>query len=138
MIMSGESLAKRRTISFRVTSDLLDAFLVVVELEGIAARRAAQRILDDVLNDAQQENALCQKSVLPLDIVEFNLANMPFHNVIIRGSKNRLFQDQLSTTRPVIFPFRYHVSTFSGYMGKSMEEHSALLTALSTGDADRA
>ena len=63
---------------------------------------------------------------------------MAFHNAIIKGSKNRLLQDQLSTARPITFPFRHHVSTLPGYMEKSVEEHIGVLAALSAGDAERA
>lgn len=125
-------------VSKHCASDLLDAFLVVAELEGIAARLAAQRISNEVLKDAHEANELCREAVLTMDISGFNTANMTFHNAVISGAKNRLLQDQLGTARPVTFPFRHHISTLPGYMEKSLEEHSAVLCALSTGDADRA
>ena len=134
-----EDLGRRGIIvSKHCASDLLDAFLVVAELEGIAARLAAQRISDEVLQSAQEANELCQKAVSIMDVSGFNSANMIFHNSIIKGAKNRLLHDQLATARPVTFPFRHHISRLPGYMEKSLEEHSNVLSALSKGDADRA
>ncbi|MFT4707844.1 MAG: DNA-binding GntR family transcriptional regulator [Ascidiaceihabitans sp.] len=134
-----EDLGRRGVlVAKHSASDMLDSFLVVAELEGIAAGLAAQRISVDVLRNAQDANALCREAASTLDITAFNSANMDFHNAIIKGSKNRLLQDQLSTARPITFPFRHHVSTLPGYMEKSVEEHIGVLTALSTGDADRA
>jgi DNA-binding GntR family transcriptional regulator len=73
-----------------------------------------------------------------MDVSGFNSANMTFHNSIIKGAKNRLLHDQLATARPVTFPFRHHISRLPGYMEKSLEEHSSVLSALLKGDADRA
>jgi len=125
-------------VSKHCASDLLDAFLVVAELEGVAARLAAQRITSEVLKAAHQANELCHQAVLISDVAGFNAANMTFHNMVIKGAKNRLLHDQLEMARPVIFPFRHHISTLPGYMEKSLDEHSEVLSALSTGDADRA
>ena len=134
-----EDLGRRGIlVSTHCASDLLDAFLVVAELEGIAARLTAQRTSSEVLNNAQKANELCRKAALTLDISGFNSANMTFHNAIIKGSKNRLLSDQLATARPVIFPFRHHISTLPGYMEKSVKEHSNILSALSIGDGDKA
>jgi DNA-binding GntR family transcriptional regulator len=125
-------------VSKHCASDLLDAFLVVAELEGIAARLAAQRISRKVLEEAHEANELCRKAVLASDVDRFNAANMTFHNAVIQGAQNRLLQDQLHTARPVTFPYRHHITTVPGYMEKSLEEHSAVLSAISAGDADRA
>ena len=49
-------------VSKHSASDLLDAFLVLAELEGIPARLAAQHTSDEVLQSAQKAKKLCQKS----------------------------------------------------------------------------
>ena len=125
-------------VSKHCASDLLDAFLVVAELEGIAARLAAQRITDELLENAHEANEMCKKAVLIQDINGFNAANMAFHDTVIFGASNRLLHDQLGTARPIVFPFRHHISTLPGYMEKSLGEHSDVLVALSLSDADRA
>ena len=99
---------------------MLDAFLVVAELEGTAARLVAQRILNDGLRSTQKANELCQKSVGTLDISRVNSANMTFHNEVIKAIKNRLLRNQLATASSVIFLFHQHLSALPGYMGKSL------------------
>ena len=58
-----EDLRRRGVlVSKHSASDLLDAFLVLAELEGIPARLAAQHTSDEVLQSAQKAKKLCQKS----------------------------------------------------------------------------
>ena len=58
-----EDLRRRGVlVSKHSASDLLDAFLVLAELEGIPARLAAQCTSDEVLQSAQEAKKLCQKS----------------------------------------------------------------------------
>ena len=129
-----EDLVRRGfLVSKHSTSDLLDAFSVLDKLEGIAVRLAAQHTSDEVLQSAQEVKKLCQKAVSIMDASGFNSANMTFHSSIIKGANNRLLYDQLATARPITFPFRHHISTLPGYMKKSLEEHSNVLSALSTG-----
>ena len=61
-------------------SAILDAFLVVSELEGIAARLAARRMTPDQLCIAKQSNEECLAASTP---EAFNAANMAFHNAVI-------------------------------------------------------
>jgi DNA-binding GntR family transcriptional regulator len=134
-----KDLGRRGVLVMQLSaSDLLDAFLVVAELEGIAARLATHRMSKEAIAQARAANEACRLAAQRSDITEFNASNMVFHNAIIHGSQNRLLQDQLATARPVTFPFRHHISTLQGYMEKSLPEHADILQALSNGDADLA
>ena len=119
-------------------SELLDAFLVVAELEGLAARQAAKRMRHEQIIKAFDANALCQKASVVKDTETFNAMNMVFHNLIIEGSHNAMLQSQLSTARTITFPYRHYVSSLPGYMAQSVEEHDALLEAISNSQGDAA
>jgi len=119
-------------------SELLDAFLVVAELEGLAARQAAKRMRHEQIIKAFDANALCQKASVVKDTETFNAMNMVFHNLIIAGSHNAMLQSQLSTARTITFPYRHYVSSLPGYMAQSVEEHDALLEAISNSQGDAA
>lgn len=119
-------------------SELLDAFLVVAELEGLAARQAAKRMRHEQIIKAFDANALCQKASVVKDTETFNAMNMVFHNLIIEGSHNAMLQSQLSTARTITFPYRHYVSSLPGYMAQSVEEHDALLKAISNSQGDAA
>ena len=115
-------------------SGLLDAFLVVSELEGIAARLAARRMTPDEKTGAEAANLCCQRAAHDGDIAAFNVANMAFHDQIIAGCHNTLLQDQLTTSRVITFPYRHYVTQFPGYMLKSVGEHAAVLDAIRARD----
>ena len=114
---------------------LLDAFLVVAELEGIAARLAAQRVMPDELTELRDANDACASA----ETVEaFNVANMALHNGIIAGSHNNLLKDQLRSARPITFPYRHHLTKAPGYMARSVIEHAAVIEAIANGDGQTA
>ena len=114
---------------------LLDAFLVVAELEGIAARLAAQRVTPDELALLHDANDACAATET---VAAFNATNMALHNGIIAGSHNRLLKDQLHSARPMTFPYRHHLTTAPGYMARSLIEHAAVIDAIANGDGQAA
>ncbi len=116
-------------------SAILDAFLVVSELEGIAARLAAQRMTPDQLSVAKQANEVCRAASTA---EAFDAANMAFHNAVIEGSHNKLLQEQLNTARPITFPYRHHLTRVPGYMKKSVVEHAEVISLIEKGDAKAA
>ncbi|MDG2405371.1 MAG: GntR family transcriptional regulator [Paracoccaceae bacterium] len=121
-------------VTHLTVSSLLDAFLVVSELEGIAARLAARRMTPDEKSRAEAANLRCQQTAQDGDIAAFNIANMAFHDQIIAGSHNTLLQDQLTVSRVITFPYRHYVTQFPGYMLKSVGEHSEVLEAICCSD----
>jgi len=72
------------------------------------------------------------------DTETFNAMNMVFHNLVIEGSHNTMLQGQLNTARTITFPYRHYVSSLPGYMTQSVDEHDALLKAISNSESDTA
>ena len=131
-----EDLGRRGIIVPKPTAAaLLDAFLVVAELEGIAARLAAQRVAPDELTLLHDANDACAATET---VAAFNATNMALHNGIIAGSHNRLLKDQLRSARPMTFPYRHHLTTAPGYMARSVIEHAAVIDAIANGDGQTA
>jgi DNA-binding GntR family transcriptional regulator len=131
-----EDLGRRGIVVAKPTATtVLDAFLVVAELEGIAARLSAQRIKPDQLQAARDANDQCAAAT---SVTAFNLANMALHNAIIAGSHNVLLVDQLRTARPMTFPYRHHLTQAAGYREKSIDEHAQVINAIAQGDAQAA
>ena len=122
-------------VTHLTVSGLLDAFLVVSELEGIAARLAARRMTPAERSNTEAANLRCQQAAQDGDIAAFNIANMEFHDQIIAGCHNTLLQDQLTTSRVITFPYRHYVTQFPGYMLKSVGEHGAVLDAICASDS---
>lgn len=131
-----EDLGRRGIVVAKPTATtVLDAFVVVAELEGIAARLSAQRIKPDQLQAARDANDQCAAAT---SVTAFNLANMALHNAIIAGSHNVLLVDQLRTARPMTFPYRHHLTQAAGYREKSIDEHAQVINAIAQGDAQAA
>ena len=131
-----EELGRRGIVVAKPTATtVLDAFLVVSELEGIAARLSAQRITPNQLQAAWDANEACVEAT---SVGDFNMANMALHDTIIAGSHNVLLVEQLRTARPMTFPYRHHLTQAPGYMKKSINEHAQVISAIAQGDAQAA
>lgn len=126
-----EDLGRRGIVVAKPTAaTVLDAFLVVSELEGIAARLAAQRIQPDQLDALRIANKRCAAAQ---SVEDFNVANMDLHDTVIAASHNLALQDQLRTARPKTFPYRHHLTNAPGYMVRSVEEHDDVIAAIASG-----
>ena len=119
-------------------SAVLDAFLVVAELEGLAARQAARRITPAQMQNLDAANAACHHAAAAGDIDGFNAANMGFHDLIITAAQNQLLASQLKSARVFTFPYRHFVTRLPGYMRGSVEEHAAICAAIGAGEAETA
>lgn len=72
----GSAVVRQPTVSA-----VLDAFLVVSELEGLAAGEAARRITAPQMQDLVAANAACHRASEAGDIAGFNATNMRFHDL---------------------------------------------------------
>ena len=118
--------------------DILDAFFLVAELEGMAARLASRRIRPAERGVVLAAQERCAAASAAGQEDEFVQANATLHDAIIRASHNRVLQDHLHTARLVVAPYRY-LSTFRpGRMASSIPEHQAVIDSIFAGDADRA
>ena len=131
-----EDLGRRGIVVAKPTAaTVLDAFLVVSELEGIAARLAAQRIQPDQLDALRAANERCAAAQ---SAAEFNIANMDLHDTVIAASHNLALQDQLRTARPMTFPYRHRLTNAPGYMARSVKEHGDVIDAIASGQLQAA
>jgi DNA-binding GntR family transcriptional regulator len=119
-------------------ADLLDAYIVVAELEGLAAKVAARRIREPERQRLRESHTACTALAEAGDGEGFYAANMVFHNIIIEACRNRLLQEQLGATRLLIAPYRYHVTFQQGRMAASIPQHSEVMEAILRGDGDAA
>ncbi len=119
-------------------SDILDAFFIVAELEGMAARLAARRIrpAERDLILAAQDRCVASNATGHED--SFVQANAAFHNAIIQASRNRILQSQLHTAGLIVAPYRYLATFRPGRMASSVPEHQAIIDAILAGDGEGA
>jgi DNA-binding GntR family transcriptional regulator len=125
-------------VSKPTVSAVLDAFLVVSELEGLAARQSARRILPEQNAALIAANSACEHAANAGDFSSFNAANMRLHDMIIESAQNQLLTAQLKSARVITLPYRHFVTRFPGYMVASVAEHAAIIASIASGDADLA
>jgi DNA-binding GntR family transcriptional regulator len=119
-------------------ADLLDAFSIVAELEGLASAQAARRIQPSqrrALQEAQEACALASESG---DAEFFYDANIRFHDTIAEASHNRILQDELRRLTLKISPYRRTITYQPGRTVSSIPEHQEVMEAIFRGDADKA
>lgn len=118
--------------------DLFDAFYVVAELEGMAARQAARRLRPAQRQRLEESHRRCAELCAANDPDGFYEENLRFHDIIIEGSHNRVLQDQLRALRVLISPYRRHVTYQPGRMADSIPEHQAVMEAIFRNDGEQA
>ena len=121
--------------------DLYNLLVVREALEGMAARCAAEAMTDDeiarlraLLSDhARQEEVAAGAGYFQQG------GDFDFHFQIIRGSRNdRLIAMLCGDLYDLLRVYRYRSSTKPGRTKKALEEHAAIIEAISARDGDRA
>lgn len=115
--------------------DLLDAFQVVAELEGLAASQAARRIQPGQRQALQNHHEDCTDFAGKAEVDGFYEANLRFHETILEASHNWVLQEQMRGLRLLTSPYRRHITFQPGRMARSIPEHAAVLEAILAGDA---
>ena len=110
--------------------DLLDAFYVVAELEGMAAGQAARRITKEQKTRLEESHLACKAMAETDDADGFYAENLRFHDIIIESCQNRVLQDQLHPVRLLTSPYRYQATFQPRRMMDSVDEHQAILDAI--------
>ena len=118
--------------------DLLDAFYVIAELEGMAARQAARRIRPEHRNRLEESHRACMAKVEAKDHEGFYEENLRFHDVIMDSCQNRVLQDQIRSVRALTGPYRLYVTFQPGRMESSIPEHQAIMDAIFSGRGEDA
>ncbi|WP_245797787.1 GntR family transcriptional regulator [Mangrovactinospora gilvigrisea] len=117
-------------------ADVEDLFDVRERLEGLAARRAAERADADDLAALGGLLDAARAARDAGDERDFARANAGFHLAVVRASGNALLEQM---TAPLAQKLRWLFRLTADRDGaQQCAEHAALLAAVSAGDADRA
>ncbi len=118
--------------------NLLDAFIVIAELEALAAALAARRVQAAEREELEAAHADCAAAAEARDQEAFNAANDRFHAAIIAASQNTTLQEQIRQVQLMTAPYRRRSTFQPGRMETSVIEHQGVLDAILSSDADRA
>lgn len=118
--------------------DVEDSFELRAMLEGLAARRAAERMTPDILERLRRCNARIGTAVRsdPPNIPAFLEANLEFHELVLATAGSRRLASLLSTLieQPVVWRTAQHYGREAFH--KSHSEHEDLLAAFARRDGE--
>ncbi len=127
---------KRSFVADWSLADVKDAFELRAMLEGEAARRAAERINDQALQQLQAANQRIAKAIQKPspDVAGFLDANRDFHAGILETAGSRRLSALLGALieQPVVWRTAHHYSREA--LSRSHDEHEELIAAFSRRD----
>ena len=121
--------------------DMMDMYEIRMEVESLAARRAAERITDAELKEMRNILDLQQfyagKGGADSSNQIRNLDSQ-FHDLLYRCSGSKIYYNVLHSLHKKITKFRMASVSRQSRAKKSIEEHEAIYEALAAHDGDRA
>ncbi len=116
--------------------DLAEVFHLLALLEGDAARALAARVTPDQLTELEAMHLDIEAQLGDRD--RFFQANERFHMRMLELAGNRWQLQMVSDLRKVMKLSRHHSLFKQGRLEASLSEHRRIMTALRTGDAEKA
>lgn len=118
--------------------EVIDLFELVAELEGVAARLAAERMTDEAAKDIISAHDACQSAVLTLDPHKYYEINGLFHDAIQKAAQNEALREQTELLNKRLSPYRRFITFTPGRIETALREHEEIYLALIARDADAA
>lgn len=120
------------------TTELIEMFQVVAELEGLCCRLCARRMDDAELAEIRRLNEVCEERARANDHDGFFAANNLFHEMIYDGSRNAYLQEEVRKLRNRVNVYRRHISFQPRRMVRSAAEHWKIVEAIEKGEEEAA
>jgi DNA-binding GntR family transcriptional regulator len=126
------------TVRTLTTTELIEMFQVMAELEGLCARLCARRMTDSELAAMRSQNELCDARARAGDHDGFFEANNIFHDTIYAGSRNVYLHSEARKLRNRINVYRRHITFQPRRMTRTVAEHWKIVEAIEAGEAEAA
>ena len=120
------------------TTELIEMFQVMAELEGLCSRLCARRMQADEIAEMRTHNLACERTARASDHDGFFNANNDFHEVIYTGSQNSYLIGEARKLRNRINVYRRYISFQPRRMIRSVDEHWRIVDAIERGDEEAA
>ncbi len=118
-------------------SDVNDIYLIRTRIEGFAARRAAENITEEELQDLREIVELQEFYLGRGDTLQVGNLDQRFHEIVYEGSRSRPLKQMLSMFHNYIQKART-TSVRRGRAAASTQEHRDILAAIEGRDPDEA
>jgi DNA-binding GntR family transcriptional regulator len=117
---------------------LASMFDAMTELEGICARLSAQRMTPGERSELETMHQASSRLVHRGAEDKYAVHNIDFHSRLYSGAHSPHIEEIVNLTRSRLAPFRRAQFRISGRLGKSWNEHDAIVAAILKGDAKKA
>lgn len=133
-------IAPRRgaVVAIPDAAQLAEMFLVMAELEALAAARCAVAMRPAERAALEALHGRMAGMVRAGDLGAYRAANVGFHHLLYAGAHNAYLAEIAAATRRRLAPFRAAQLEAPNRLVRSHAEHGAILTAIQRGDADGA
>ena len=121
-------------VSPMTAEDVIELYVMREVLEGLAARRAAQRCLEEFAVLIPEMKRVGEAG----EIRQLSRLNFQFHAIVREAAGNRYLDRSLSQIQNAARRFPDPTLGLPGRVKESIEEHVALADAISRGDAQAA
>ncbi len=133
------SIPNKETVVTGITDeDVQDIFMIRSRLEGIAARRAAERISEGEISELEEIIALTEFYSKRHDINHLNELDHRFHELIYKATKSKILNHMLSDYHYYIQKTRKASIATPGRDNRLLDEHRAIYEAIKNRDGDKA
>lgn len=120
------------------STDVLEMYELRTELEGICGRLAAHRGTPDTVLALGRALQVCERAFEANDLEAYFAANDQFHEVIYSMTGNKLLTETAGSLYRRLKFFRHIQLSDQDRMKVSLDEHRAIVAAISARDAARA
>lgn len=117
---------------------LLALWELLVEMEGVCARLACERMTDAEMDELERVHEQARAIVDADDIDAWRDANHAFHDVLYRGCRNPYLRQELLRLRARTGGYLRHAFSALGRLKSSHAQHGELLAAIRNRDPARA
>jgi len=133
-------LERNRGARVRLITDreALEIEEVRAALEGMLARRAAERIKSEGLRGLRQVMVQMRERVEAVDSVGYSELNATFHQLIWTAADHPTASNLVGSLKSQGIRFQYQTALRPGRAQRSLREHEAIFAALKTHDGDAA
>ncbi|MDF2878766.1 MAG: GntR family transcriptional regulator [Clostridia bacterium] len=133
-----QSIPNKETIVAGVSKeDVQDIFMIRNKLEGLAGRRAAERITQEELEQMEEVLALTAFYIAKNDIDHINELDHKFHDIIYKATKSKILKHMLSDFHSYVQSTRKESIATPGRAKRLLEEHTGIYDAIRERNAEK-
>lgn len=117
---------------------LKDVLEVRRSLDELSIRLACERITQEELAQLDFAGKEFAESIKQKDVAAISRADVAFHDVITKASKNEKLQEMVKNLSEQVYRFRFEYIKDAGHHALLIEEHTALYEAIKARDVQKA